>query len=166
MSDAAARVPLRVLHLEDSELDHALAMAQLQRGGLRVEVERVEDEAAFRAALTRPWDLVISDYNLPGFSGIRALEIVREMPDPPPFVLVSGEIGEDVAVAAMRNGASDYLLKGNLARLAPAVEHALDAHESERARQVADRALAASRDRKSTRLNSSHSQQSRMPSSA
>jgi signal transduction histidine kinase len=136
-----------VLHLEDSDLDHALAIAQLRRGGLDIEVERVEDEAGLRVALRQPWDIVLSDYNLPGFSGIRALEIVRALAEPPPFILVSGEIGEDVAVAAMRNGASDYLLKNNLARLAPAVEHAIDAHASERARQAADRALAASRER-------------------
>ncbi|MBQ0941948.1 response regulator [Ideonella sp. 4Y16] len=147
MQALAVRSPLRVLHLEDSDLDHALAMAQLQRAGLTVLATRVEDEAAFRAALSDSWDIVLSDYNLPGFSGIRALEIVREMAEPPPFILVSGEIGEDVAVAAMRNGASDYLLKQNLARLAPAVEHAIDAHASERARRAADQALAASRER-------------------
>ncbi len=147
MSAEPSRPALRVLHLEDSDLDHALAMAQLRRGGLDIEVERVEDEAGLRAALQQPWDIVLSDYNLPGFSGIRALEIVRALAEPPPFILVSGEIGEDVAVAAMRNGASDYLLKNNLARLAPAVEHAVEAHANAQARRAADRALAASRER-------------------
>lgn len=139
---------LRLLHLEDSDLDHDLAMAHLLRAGLRVDPVRVDTEPAFRAALDQPWDMVLSDYNLPGFTGLRALEIVRrELKLQLPFIIVSGEIGEDVAVQAMRDGASDYLLKGNLARLAPAVEHALDAYDSLRARQRADRALAASRQR-------------------
>jgi signal transduction histidine kinase len=147
MSAAPPRRTLRVLHLEDSDLDHDLALAQLRRSGLDVDAVRVDDELAFREALTRPWDIVLSDYNIPGFSGIRALEIVRESGLQLPFILVSGEIGEDVAVTAMRNGASDYLLKNNLARLAPAVEHAIDAHDTLRARQAADRDLAASRQR-------------------
>lgn len=147
MSADLPRGALRVLHLEDSDLDHALAMAQLQRGGLEVETLRVEDEASFRAALGEPWDIVLSDYNLPGFSGLRALEIVRESGLQLPFILVSGEIGEDVAVSAMRNGASDYLLKNNLARLPPAVEHAIAAQRTAQAREAADRQLAASRQR-------------------
>ena len=141
------RGTLRVLHLEDSELDHELAMAQLRRSGLAVSVERVEDEASFVAALEQPWDVILSDYNIPGFSGLKALDIVRGLGMSVPFILVSGEIGEDVAVSAMRNGASDYLLKANLARLAPAVEHAIDAHDTLQARLAADKALAASRER-------------------
>ena len=136
-----------MLHLEDSDLDHELAMAQLRRSGLDITVERVEDERDFREALTRRWDIVLSDYNVPGFSGLRALEIVRETGTHLPFILVSGAIGEDVAVSAMRNGASDYLLKNNLSRLAPAVEHAIDAHVTLQARLSADRELAASRQR-------------------
>jgi signal transduction histidine kinase len=138
---------LRVLHLEDSEPDHELAMAHLRRGGRAVTAERVDTEAEFREALTRQWDAILSDFNVPGFSGLRALDIVREQGLQLPLILVSGEIGEDMAVQAMRNGASDYLLKGNLARLAPALEHAIAAHESLRARQRADRDLAASRQR-------------------
>nr|WP_246498716.1 histidine kinase [Ideonella paludis] len=128
-------------------MDHELAMAHLRRGGLEVDCERVDTEDAFRAALTQHWDVILSDYNIPGFSGIKALEIVRELGVTSPFILVSGEIGEDVAVTAMRNGASDYLLKGNLARLGPAVEHAFEAAETQRAKLQADQALAASRQR-------------------
>ena len=117
----ARRTSLRVLHLEDSELDHELEMAHLRRGGVQVETTRVDSEPAFRAALEEPWDIVLSDFNVPGFSGLAALDIVKASERPLPFILISGEIGEDVAVAAMRNGASDYLLKANLARLAPAV---------------------------------------------
>lgn len=138
--------PLRVLHLEDSEPDHALALAHLDRGGLEVDCRRVETRAAFEAALAEPWDLVLSDYNLPGFSGIDALRLLRARQLDLPFVLVSGEIGEETAVDAMRNGASDYLLKHNLARLVPAVEHAIEAAESRRARAATDRALQASRE--------------------
>ena len=133
----ARRAALRVLHLEDSELDHELEMAHLRRSGAQVETLRVDSEPAFRAALEAPWDIVISDFNVPGFSGLAALDIVKSLDHPLPFILVSGEIGEDVAVAAMRNGASDYLLKANLARLAPAVEHAIDAHDARRARERA-----------------------------
>ncbi|HSI59173.1 MAG TPA: histidine kinase [Ideonella sp.] len=147
MSSAVPRRALRVLHLEDSDLDHDLAMAHLRRGGLDVEVHRVDGEIGFREALTADWDVILSDFNVPGFSGLRALEIVREGGVEVPFILVSGEIGEDVAVAAMRDGASDYLLKNNLARLAPAIEHAIAASETARARKAADRELAASRQR-------------------
>ena len=143
----ARRNSLRVLHLEDSELDHELEMAHLRRGGAQVETMRVDSEPAFRAALELPWDIVLSDFNVPGFSGLAALDIVKSRDHPLPFILISGEIGEDVAVAAMRNGASDYLLKANLARLAPAVEHAIDAHEARLARAQADQQLAQSRQR-------------------
>jgi signal transduction histidine kinase len=143
----ARRAQLRVLHLEDSELDHELEMAHLRRGGMQVETTRVDSEPAFRAALEEPWDIVLSDFNVPGFSGLAALDIVKARERPLPFILISGEIGEDVAVAAMRNGASDYLLKANLARLAPAVEHAIDAHEARLARELADHQLAESRQR-------------------
>ena len=143
----ARRTSLRVLHLEDSELDHELEMAHLRRGGVQVETLRVDSEPAFRAALEAPWDIVLSDFNVPGFSGLAALDIVKARERPLPFILISGEIGEDVAVAAMRNGASDYLLKANLARLAPAVEHAIDAHEARLARERADQQLAQSRQR-------------------
>ncbi|MEP6504562.1 MAG: histidine kinase [Betaproteobacteria bacterium] len=143
----ARRAQLRVLHLEDSELDHELEMAHLRRGGMVVETTRVDSEPAFRAALDEPWDIVLSDFNVPGFSGLAALDIVKALERPLPFILISGEIGEDVAVAAMRNGASDYLLKANLARLAPAVEHAIDAHEARLARELSDQQLAQSRQR-------------------
>jgi len=139
--------PCRLLHLEDSELDHSLALAYLDRAGLRVSATRVESRDEFTRALDKPWDVVLSDYNLPGYSGLQALTDLRQRGLDLPFILVSGQIGEDTAVEAMRNGASDYLLKNNLARLAPAVEHAMAAGEARRARAEADRQLAASRQR-------------------
>lgn len=145
MPGAAQR--LRILHLEDSEDDHALTLLQLRRAGLDVELHRVETLPDFDAALARPWDAILSDYSLPGFTGLDALARLRSTGLVLPFILVSGEIGEDMAVEAMRSGASDYLLKHNLARLVPALERAIEASESRRARLAADRELAASRER-------------------
>ena len=137
----------RLLHLEDSELDHELVLAQLRRGGLAVEARRVESQAEFLQALGEPWDVIVSDYNLPGFSGLVALDLLKARGSSVPFVIVSGEIGEDTAVAAMRNGASDYLLKNNLARLLPALLHAMEAGQEHEARERADAELADSRQR-------------------
>ena len=145
MAPASHRRSLRVLHLEDSEVDHQLAVAHLERDGREVHMLRVESEEGFRAALEEDWDAILSDYNLPGFSGMAALEILKDSGRLLPFIIVSGEIGEDVAVQAMRSGANDYLLKSNLARLSPALDQAIDANETRRARVAADRELAASR---------------------
>jgi signal transduction histidine kinase len=143
--------PIRVLHLEDSDADHALALAHLQRAGLCLDALQVDTRAAFAQALDQPWDVVLSDYHLPGFTGLDALQMLREREQAgaaaPPFILVSGQIGEDTAVEAMRTGAADYLLKANLSRLAPAVEHAIAAAETRRARTAADRDLQASQRR-------------------
>ncbi|MDP1647433.1 MAG: histidine kinase [Rubrivivax sp.] len=138
---------IRLLHLEDSEPDHVLAMAYLKRNGIDADARRIETRAEFEVALTEPWDIVLSDYHLPGFGGLEALQMLRASGRQLPFILVSGQIGEDTAVEAMRNGASDYLLKANLARLAPAVEHAIAAAEAQLARLIADRELQASRKR-------------------
>jgi signal transduction histidine kinase len=143
---------LKVLHIEDSDLDHQLMLTQMRRAGLAVEARRVESAAGFEAALARgldgaPWDVILSDYNLPGFSGLVALEMLKARGVLTPFIIVSGEIGEDTAVAAMRNGAADYLLKNNLARLVPAMLHAIDAHQALRDKHLADAALAQSQER-------------------
>jgi len=147
MTISTADRRLRVLHIEDSELDHQLIMAQLRRAGLDLELHRVDTLAEVSRALEGNWDAVISDYNLPGFSGLLVLDMLKESRRLLPFILVSGEIGEDTAVAAMRTGASDYLLKKDLARLAPALLHAIEACESERARIEADRELLKSKQR-------------------
>jgi len=139
--------PVRLLHLEDSEPDHALALAHAKRAGLVLDARRIETRREFETALGADWDVILSDYNLPGFSGLEALAMLRASGRALPFILVSGEIGEDTAVAAMRDGASDYLLKNNLARLAPAIEHAIAASRTKRARDEADRELQSSRER-------------------
>jgi signal transduction histidine kinase len=138
---------LRVLHLEDSELDHQLAMAHLIRGGLMIEAQRIDSESDFLDCIDHGWDAVISDYNLPGFSGLLALDLLKARAKDVPFILLSGEIGEETAVEAMRNGASDYLQKAHLGRLVPALLHAVDAAETRRARVKADRDLLESKQR-------------------
>ncbi len=138
-------VRLRVLHLEDNDEDHALVAVHLRRGGIDADLQRVENEAELIEQLYHDWDLILSDYNLPGYSGLAALDKVRAMGKLVPFILVSGEIGEDIAVQAMRNGANDYLLKSNLARLAPAALLAIEANRTRIAKQRADLALSRSR---------------------
>ena len=147
MNQPAPARTLHVLHLEDSELDHELTLAQLRRGGLQVQMRRIDSEPEFLRAMERDWDAIISDYNLPGFSGLVALDLLKARGDGTPFLLLSGEIGEDAAVEAMRNGAADYLLKNNMARLVPALLHAVDANDTRRARLAADRELGQSKQR-------------------
>jgi signal transduction histidine kinase len=140
----------RILHLEDSEDDHALVLLQLRRAGVACQLVRIDTLAALDEALagrTGSWDAILSDYNLPGFTGVDALARFRQAKLCIPFILISGEMGEDMAVAAMRDGASDYLLKHNLQRLGPALEHALAASAHQRAHQHAQAELAASEQR-------------------
>ncbi len=115
--------PLRLLQVEDTQDDAALIERALARAGYDVLARRVDSAEALRRELHEAeWDLVIADYTMPGFSGTKALAIVREQHPDLPFIFVSGTIGEDTAVAAMRTGAHDYIMKDNLKRLAPAVE--------------------------------------------
>ena len=117
---------LRVLVVEDSEFDTALVVRNLSRDGKKVEHLRVETADELRKALaTSPWDVVISDFNLPQFSANAALEIFQESGLDIPFIIVSGTIGEENAVALMKAGAQDYVRKENLARLAPVVQREL-----------------------------------------
>jgi PAS domain S-box-containing protein len=122
--------PLRVLIVEDVEDDAILIVHQLRKGGFEASFERVETATSMRAAVARQdWDLVIADYTLPQFNAPAALEVMQELGVDLPFIIVSGSIGEEIAVAAMKAGAHDYMLKENLTRLAPAVERELrEAH--------------------------------------
>ena len=134
--------PLRCLMVEDSEDDARLVLRQLRAGGYEVISERVDTPEAMRAALDRqPWDTVISDYAMPCFSGLAALELLKASGLDLPFIIVSGTIGEDTAVEAMRQGAHDYLMKGNLARLAPAVQRELRDAVERQERKLAESAL-------------------------
>ncbi len=134
--------PLQVLVIEDSEDDAALLEIELRRAGYDPVCHRVETPEALRAALARQnWDLVIADYRLPRFDGLAALGIVKEQGLDQPFIIVSGYITEDTAVAAMKAGAHDYLMKDKLARLGPAVERELRDAEVRRERRRAEEAL-------------------------
>ncbi len=137
--------PLRILIVEDSEDDALLLLRELRRGGYEPVSERVDAPEAMRAALEgKQWDIVVSDYLMPHFSGLAALEILQESGLDLPFIILSGNIGEDIAVGAMRAGAHDYIIKGNLARLIPAVERELREAESRRERSRAEKDLHAS----------------------
>jgi two-component system cell cycle sensor histidine kinase/response regulator CckA len=117
---------LRLILVEDCQPDAELLLYELQAGGYDVTLERVETAEALRAALdTKSWDLVLSDYSLPSFSAPEALAIVQETHAELPFIIVSGTIGEDTAVTALKAGAADFLVKGRLARLLPAIEREL-----------------------------------------
>ena len=108
-------MPLRVLFVEDSENDTALVLRELKRIGYEVETGRVETADAMRAALKdREWDVIICDYSLPSFDAPRALEVLQASGKDLPFIILSGTIGEETAVAVMKAGAHDFLLKGNL----------------------------------------------------
>jgi PAS domain S-box-containing protein len=139
----SARV--RLLIIEDVEDDAILIVRALKRAGHDPVYERVDTEAAVRAALDRgPWDIVVSDFNMPQFSGTAALQLLRARDPDTPLIFVSGTMGEDVAVEAMRAGAQDYVTKGNLGRLVPAIERELRDSAVRRERKRAEEALARS----------------------
>jgi len=134
---------LRVLIVEDSEEDALLLVRELRRGGYEAAYQRVDSPSAVRATLEREtWDLVISDYNIPGFGGLEALALVRDRALDIPFIFVSGTISEDQAVAAMKAGASDYFAKGQLKRLLPAIERELREAKGRAAKRETDMRLA------------------------
>jgi len=136
--------PIRVLIAEDDPLDAELLVRQLKRAGYAPVWERVDSEDEFRLALTPEIELVLSDFTMPGFNGFRALKIVRDMSASLPFILVSANIGEDLAVQAIKRGANDYLLKDRMERLGAAVKQALEQTEMVRARHHAEDKLRAS----------------------
>jgi len=118
---------LRVLFVEDLEDDAELLALELRRGGYDVAYQRVDTASAMRTALTeKSWDIVISDFSMPGFNGLAALEVFHQSKLDMPFIIISGSIGEATAVAVMKAGAHDYLMKDNLARLVPAVQRELN----------------------------------------
>jgi len=144
----AHKKPIRVLIIEDSEFDARILVNTLRQGGYDPTFRRVENAASMREALTTElWDVVLSDYNMPEFSAPAALKILQDSQLDLPFIIISGGIGEDVAVAAMKAGAHDYLMKGNLARLAPAVERELREAAIRTARRCAENALRESEQR-------------------
>ena len=134
--------PIRVLLVEDSDDDAQLIVRELQRGGYDPIWERVDTPAAMKTVIDRhTWDLVLGDYTMPHFSGTAAMTLLRQHGVDVPFIFVSGTIGEDIAVAAMKAGAQDYVMKGNLKRLVPAVRRELGDADVRRERRRADAAL-------------------------
>src|SRR5215210_3567723 len=133
-------VPLKVLLVEDSEDDALLLLRELRRGGYDAVHERVDTAEAMEAALDgQEWDLVIADHSMPAFSSSAALELLRGKGFADlPFIIVSGQIGEQLAVEAMKAGAQDYLMKDNLARLNTAIERELRDAEVRRERRLAE----------------------------
>jgi PAS domain S-box-containing protein len=136
------KTPLRVLIVEDSEDDTQLVLRELKRAGFDPSYKRVETPKTMQAALTKQaWDVIIADYSMPHFSGLAALKVMQDTGLDFPFILVSGTIGEDLAVSAMKAGAHDYLMKDNLTRLAPAIQRELLDAKGRRARRLAEEEL-------------------------
>jgi signal transduction histidine kinase len=159
---------LKVLLVEDAEVDALLVLRALRQGGYEVEHTRVWSAAQLRATLSNEaWDVVISDYSLPGFDAPAALAIVKECAADLPFIIVSGTVGEDLTVAAMKAGAHDYLMKDRLGRLAMSVEgelreaaerrHSREAEvAAELARRASERAESANEAKSRFLANMSH----------
>jgi len=140
--------PLRVLIVEDSEDDAELIVNQLERSGYEPSYERVDNLDAMTTALEKEqWDVVLADYSLPRFSATAALSLLQSKQLDLPFIIISGSIADGIAVAAMKAGAHDYLMKGNLARLVPVIERELHEAANRRDRQQIQSALRASEDR-------------------
>ncbi|MBI2061187.1 MAG: GAF domain-containing protein [Nitrospirae bacterium] len=131
--------PLQILFVEDSEQDTEIVVHHLRKAGIDPRWDRVESSENFTTALkARPWDVVLADYTMPHFSGTEALSILKESGLQTPLIFISGTIGEETAVAAMRMGAADYVTKANLTRLLPAIERELRETEFRRERKRAE----------------------------
>ena len=136
---------LRILHLEDSILDHELVRIALQKSGNHYELKRVETLEEFtRLVQLLEFDIILADYRLPGFTALDAWQIVQQQASAPPFILLSGAIGEPAAVSAIKMGISDYLAKDDLSRLAQIIHRSVEVHDIRRAKEIADIELALS----------------------
>jgi PAS domain S-box-containing protein len=136
---------LKVLLIEDSEDDAALLTRELKKGGVQPIVQRVETAEAMKKALEKQeWDVVIADYVLPCFSGLDAVNVLKKTGKDLPFIIVSGKIGEDTAVETMKAGAHDYIMKGNLARLLPAIDREIEEAKVRQKRREAEENLIQS----------------------
>jgi len=139
---------LKVLLVEDSKDDAELLLHALKQAGYQPSCALVHNAAGMRSQLERQnWDLIISDYVLPGFGGMEALAVFKDSGSDAPFIIVSGKIGEDVAIEALQAGANDYLLKDRLTRLGPAVQGALKEASLRKKRKNAEQALRESEER-------------------
>ncbi|APG27777.1 hypothetical protein A7E78_07965 [Syntrophotalea acetylenivorans] len=142
------RVPLRVLIIEDAEDDALLLARSLRQAGYDLVYEQVDTGKAMTSALAeREWDIVISDYSMPHFSALAALEVLKQSGLDIPFIVLSGNIGEETAVESMRAGAHDYVMKGHTARLLPAIDRELREAASRRQKRCAEETLLDSEQR-------------------
>jgi PAS domain S-box-containing protein len=139
---------LRILYLEDNVLDAELVESLLTDEGFKCEVQRVITREDFVAALQRgEFDIIFADYSLPSFDGLSALKLTRELDPDVPFILISGSLGEEVAIESLKSGATDYVLKQRPERLVPAVKRALQEIKERRERRRAERELRVSEER-------------------
>jgi DNA-binding NtrC family response regulator len=139
------KFPLRILYLEDNLRDAELVEAILSGEGLACDVLRVEIEADFVASLEQGvFDLIFADYTLPSFDGISALKIARQKRPDVPFIFISGTLGEEVAIEALKIGATDYVFKTRLSRIIPSVHRALREAQERNERKGAEEALRRS----------------------
>jgi len=139
---------LTILNIEDSEEDYKLVLRHLTKAGYELYSEKVETAEAMRSALaSREWDIVISDYRMPTFSGLEAFRVLKESGLDIPFIIISGTIGEETAVNTLLAGVNDYLMKGNLSRLAPAVERGIEEVKNRRIQRSTEAALRRSEER-------------------
>ena len=147
---------LRVLIVEDNCDDVELLLMQLKKASYEVVHQRAETAKEVRTALLgSTWDVILSDYRMPGFSGLDALEVLHSTGLDIPFIIVSGNIGEETAAALMRQGVNDYLMKDNLERLAPAIAREMHEAENRRDKREAEIALAESEERLKLALSAS-----------
>ncbi|MBI5687567.1 MAG: response regulator [Verrucomicrobia bacterium] len=137
--------PLRILHLEDDPADVRLVNDALRDQGLNAEITLVGDRPGFLATLERDdFDLILSDYKLPGFDGLQALSLWQAKWPGKPFIFVTGSMGEERAVESLKSGATDYILKENMVRLVPAIRRAVTEADEHARRQKAEQELRAS----------------------
>jgi len=148
-------LPLQLLMVEDSDDDAQLILVRLRHAGYEPDYRRVDNAEQMQRALhERDWQVVVSDYAMPGFSGLQALHMLRAHDKEIPFILVSGTVGEEIAVEAMRSGANDYIMKDNLTRLVPSIERELREARERADRRRAEQALYQERERALITLHS------------
>jgi PAS domain S-box-containing protein len=137
--------PIHILHLEDDPVDAELVQAKLEEASLTCRITRVQTRVEFAEALHRDsYDIILADFHLPMYDGMAALRLAQELCPDTPFIFVSGAMGEDAAIEGLTEGATDYVLKQKLSRLAPAIKRALQEAENWRERQRAEEALKTS----------------------
>jgi signal transduction histidine kinase len=148
MQEPTRPTPLRILHLEDSEIDHHLAARALTQAGLEFVLKRVETLGVFQSEVEEAqFDIILADYRLAGFTALDAWTVLVESKQRPPFVILSGAIGEQAAVEAIKLGMSDYLAKDDINKLAHVIGRAMTLHATRLAKEKADAELAASEQR-------------------